>query len=104
MGDTEMAAYFIAQYVVNDVSVYGEYAAAAGPIVAAHGGEVVVFDVAAETIEGHPPGPQTVVIKFESTEQAKAWYNSSEYQNIVTKRLAATHGFSVLSQSMNAGS
>ena len=98
-----MAAYFIAQYVVNDVGLYGEYAASAGPTVAAHGGEVVVFDVAAATIEGHPPGPQTVIIKFESTEQAKAWYDSSEYQGIVNKRLAATHGFSVLSQSMNPG-
>lgn len=98
-----MAAYFIAQYVVNDVSLYGEYAAAAGPTVAAHGGEVVIFDVAAETVEGHPPGPQTVVIKFESSEQAKAWYDSSEYQGIVNKRLAASNGFAVLSQSMNPG-
>ncbi len=98
-----MAAYFIAQYVVDDTALYGEYSAAAGPTVAAHGGEVLVFDVAAETIEGKPPGPQTVVIKFESTEQAKAWYDSPEYQGIVNKRIAATQGFSVLSQSMNIG-
>ena len=98
-----MAAYFIAQYVVNDAALYGEYAAAAGPTVAAHGGEVIVFDVAAETIEGNPPGPQTVIIKFESTEQAKGWYDSNEYQGIVSKRIAASNGFLVLSQSMNPG-
>lgn len=98
-----MAAYFIAQYVVDDPALYGEYAAAAGPTVAAHGGEVLVFDVAAETIEGEPPGPQTVVIKFADTEAAKGWYESSEYQEIVGKRLSATAGFSVLSQSMNTG-
>ena len=98
-----MAAYFIAQYVVNDAALYGEYAAAAGPTVAAHGGEVIVFDVAAETIEGNPPGPQTVIIKFETTEQAKGWYDSNEYQDIVSKRIAASNGFSVLSQSMNPG-
>lgn len=98
-----MAAYFIAQYVVNDPALYQEYGAGAGPTVAAHGGEVVAFDVAAETIEGNPPGPQTVIIKFETTEQAKAWYNSDEYQAVVGKRLKATEGFAVISQSMNAG-
>ena len=50
-----MAAYFIAQYVVNDPKLYREYQAAAGPTIQASGGEVVAFDVAAETIEGTPP-------------------------------------------------
>ena len=98
-----MAAYFIAQYQVNDAALYAEYGAGAGPTVAKYGGEVLVFDVAAETMEGVSPGPQTVVIKFESTEAAKAWYESAEYQAVVGKRLSATEGFSVLSQSMNAG-
>ena len=95
-----MAVYFIAQYVVNDPALYGEYSQGAGPTLAAHGAELVAFDVAAETMEGTPPGPQTVVIKFESAEKAKAWYNSKEYQAVVGKRLAATKGFAVLSESM----
>lgn len=98
-----MAAYFVAQYVVNDPDLYREYQGGAGPTIAAAGAELVAFDVGAETIEGEPPGPQTVIIKFESTEAAKAWYNSDEYQAVVGKRLAATSGFAVISQSMNAG-
>ncbi len=98
-----MAAFFIAQYVVNDPAGYQEYQAGAGPTLAAHGGELVSFDVASETVEGSPPGPQTVIIKFETTEQAKGWYNSPDYQAVVGKRLAATEGFAVISQSMNAG-
>ncbi len=98
-----MAAFFIAQYVVNDPAGYAEYQQGAGPTLAAAGGELVSFDVAAETIEGNPPGPQTVVIKFESVEAAKAWYNSDGYQAVVGKRLAATEGFAVISQSMNVG-
>ncbi len=98
-----MAAYFIAQYVVNDPGLYGEYSTGAGPTLARYGGELVAFDAAAETVEGTPPGPQTVVIKFEDTEKAKTWYNSPEYQAVVSKRLAATEGFSVISQSMNTG-
>ena len=98
-----MAAFFIAQYVVNDADLYREYQAGAGPTIAAHGAELVAFDVAAETVEGTPPGPQTVVLKFESTEAAKAWYNSPEYQAVVGKRIQATNGFGIISQDMNAG-
>ncbi len=98
-----MSAYFIAQYVVNDPAQYAEYQGGAGPTLAAHGAELVAFDVAAETVEGQPPGPQTVIIKFESVDAAKAWYNSDAYQAVVGKRLAATEGFAVISQAMNAG-
>lgn len=98
-----MAAYFIAQYVVNDADLYKEYQAGAGPTIAAAGAELVAFDVAAETIEGEAPGPQTVILKFESTEAAKAWYGSDEYQAVVGKRLAASNGYAVISQTMNAG-
>jgi len=95
-----MAVYFIAQYVVNDPALYAEYSQGAGPTLAAHGAELVAFDVAAETVEGTPPGPQTVIIKFASAEQAKAWYNSPDYQKVVGKRLAATNGFAVISEAM----
>jgi uncharacterized protein (DUF1330 family) len=98
-----MAAYFIAQYVVKNPKLYREYQAGAGPTIQAAGGEIVSFDVAAETVEGTPPGPQTVIVKFESTEKAKAWYRSPAYQAVVGKRLAATEGFAIISQSMNFG-
>ena len=98
-----MAAYFIAQYVVRDPKLYREYQAAGAPTIAAAGGEVVAFDVAAETIEGTPPGPTTVIVRFESSEAAKAWYESPEYQAALPKRLAATEGYAILSQSMNLG-
>jgi uncharacterized protein (DUF1330 family) len=65
---------------VNDPKLYREYQAAAAPTIQASGGEVVAFDVAAETIEGTPPGPQTVIVKFESTEAAKAWYQSPGHE------------------------
>ena len=98
-----MPAYFIAQYVVNDSALYQEYAQGAGPTIAAHGGEMVSFDTAAETVEGAPPGPQTVILKFESVEKARAWYDSPEYQAVVGKRLEATDGFAIISQDMNLG-
>ena len=98
-----MAAFFVAQYTVNNPALYAEYQQGAGPTLATYGAELVSFDVGAETVEGTPPGPQTVIIKFESTDAAKAWYNSDEYQAVVGKRLEATDGFAVIAQSMNAG-
>lgn len=98
-----MAAYFIAQYTVKDPALYGEYQKGAGPTIAANGGELVVFDIAAETIEGTPPGQQTVILKFEDTAAAKKWYESPEYQAVVGKRLEATEGYAIISQSMNIG-
>jgi uncharacterized protein (DUF1330 family) len=98
-----MAAFFVAQYAVTDPDLYREYQAGAGPTIQAHGGELVSFDIAAEGVEGTAPGPQTVILKFESTEAVKAWYNSADYQAVVGKRLAASSGFAVISQSMNAG-
>ncbi len=47
-----MAAYFVAQYVVNDLALYREYQKGAGPTIQASGAELVVFDAAAETMEG----------------------------------------------------
>jgi len=98
-----MAAFFIAQYTVNNADLYAEYSAGAGPTLAQYGGELVAFDVAAEPVEGSAPGPQTVIIKFEDSDAAKTWYNSPEYQAVVNKRLEATEGYSVISQSMNVG-
>ena len=83
--------------------MYAEYQQGAGPTLAAHGAELVSFDVGAETVEGAPPGPQTVIIKFADTAAAKGWYESADYQKVVGKRLAATEGFAVISQDMNAG-
>ena len=98
-----MAAYFIAQYTIKDPTLYAEYQKGAGPTIPAHGGELITFDIAAETIEGNPPGAQTVILKFEDTAAAKSWYESAEYQAVVGKRLEATEGFAVISQSMNFG-
>jgi uncharacterized protein (DUF1330 family) len=98
-----MPAYFIAQYVVNNPDLYQEYSQGAGPTIAEFGGELLAFDVAAETVEGQPPGPQTVILKFESVEKAQEWYHSPGYQAIVEKRLAATSGFAIISKHMNFG-
>ena len=44
-----------------------------------------------------------MILKFEDKAAVKAWYDSPEYQAVVGKRLEATDGYAVISESMNVG-
>lgn len=86
-----MACYLIVNYSVENPELYGEYAKAAGP--AMKMGEVtklLAFDPKTEQLEGEGAGHQTVVVRFDSKEQAKAIIGGEAYQAIVGKRLDAT--------------
>ena len=90
-----MPAYIIANMTITDPDTFGKYAQAAGPTVAAHGGKLLVAGPSSEVIEGDP-APITVVMEFESVEKAKAWYDSSEYKEIIEMRLSSTAGWMIL--------
>ena len=86
-----MSAYLIVNYDVDDPEQYREYQG--GSVSALRIGtecEVVVFDPDSAQIEGEGAGKQTVVLKFESRDTARAIYESGEYQAIVGTRHAAT--------------
>jgi uncharacterized protein (DUF1330 family) len=92
-----MPAYLVVNYTVENPALYGEYAAGAGPAMKI-GSEcqLLALDPASDRLEGEP-GPQTVILKFDSKEKAKAIYESGEYQAVIGKRLEATAGhFAVL--------
>ena len=50
----------------------------------------------ATVLEGNPPFPRTIILKFVSQAAAKAWYQSPEYQKILPLRLQGTQGYAVL--------
>jgi len=93
-----MSAYLIINYSITDADQFGEYFALAGPALKIGTEcEAVVVDSASEQLEGESAGHQTVVLKFESKEQANAIYESGDYQAALGKRLAATSNhFAVL--------
>ena len=97
-----MAAYLIVNYSVADATKYAEYQAGAVPALKIGSEcELVVFDTESERIEGETAGHQTVVLKFESKEKARAIYESGEYQAVVGTRLGSTtNHFAVLVNSM----
>ena len=97
-----MPAYLIVNYNVEKPDLYGEYVAAAGPAMKiGEACQLIAFDAKSEQIEGESAGHQTVVLKFDSKEQAREIYESGAYQAVVGKRLEATSShFAILVDGM----
>ncbi|WP_321886169.1 DUF1330 domain-containing protein [Burkholderia cenocepacia] len=73
-----MSFYFVATYNISDRTAYEPYPALVGPLLARHGGEVLVADYGAKTLEG-TSREVCVVIRFASRETALSWYNDPDY-------------------------
>ena len=63
-----------------------EYAAGAGPTLAAAGAKVLVRGAVAETLVGDLSGDIALVIEFPDIETARSWYQSPEYQAMISTR------------------
>ena len=75
-----MAAYVIGQLDIHDPEAYREYLAGFMPSFQRHGGELLATS-RAETVvlEGTWALPRTVVMRFSSVEDARAWHSDPEY-------------------------
>ncbi|HEY8565695.1 MAG TPA: DUF1330 domain-containing protein [Beijerinckiaceae bacterium] len=80
--------YVIARVTVTNPEAYAEYVKGASEAIAKYGGKPLVRGGQVETLEGEGR-PRNVVIEFESFEQAKRYYHSSEYQAAKAKREGA---------------
>jgi len=87
-----MAGYIIAEVQVTDPERYEEYRRQVEGTIAAYGGKYLVRGGNAEALEGDAPRGRLVVLEFESYEQAKAWYDSSEYEGPKALRQATSTG------------
>jgi len=85
-----MTAYVIARVDVTDADKWMEYAAAAGPAVADHGGKYLARGGASEGLENwEDEGKRVVIIGFPDMDAARNFYNSAEYQAAKAKREGA---------------
>jgi uncharacterized protein (DUF1330 family) len=75
-------AYFFAQVQITDPEGFDEYSRAFSPTLKPFGGRVLAADDGPTQLEGEWPAGRTVLLEFESTEQAQAWYDSDAYQAI----------------------
>lgn len=93
-----MPAYVIVNFSVDNPDQYKEYSSAAGPALKiGEACQLVAFDAATDRLEGDSVGHQTVILRFDSKEEAKRIWESGDYQALVRKRHAATSNhFAVL--------
>jgi len=89
-------AYVIFSEVVKEQPPFDAYVQKALPTITKAGGKPIVFDTAPEVLEGEWRRPQTVVVEFGSVEAARDWYNSAEYQVLISERQAAADADAII--------
>ena len=82
--------YVILTEDIHDRDMMDAYGPASWPSVVEYGGKCLVANENFEVIEGEWHGTRTVVMEYESVEQARQWYTSASYQAVLPMRLAAS--------------
>ena len=85
-----MAAYIVAELEVTDPAVFDAYRKGVPATIAAYGGRYLVRGGTLESLEGGWTPKRMVVLEFPSMEQAKRWYGSPEYRELLAMRQRST--------------
>jgi uncharacterized protein (DUF1330 family) len=91
-----MPAYVIAEIEVTDPASFDEYRKGVPATIASYGGRYLARGGALESLEGGWAPKRMVLLEFPSLAQAKAWYGSSEYRDLLAMRLRSTRSKAVL--------
>jgi uncharacterized protein (DUF1330 family) len=73
--------------VTNPGPEFDEYREKVLGTIESFGGRFLVRSAEPKLLEGDHPVGRAVIIEFDSSEQAMAWYESAEYQTILPLRL-----------------
>ena len=86
-----MPGYVIADVEVTNPELFEEYRKLVPATVEAFGGRYIVRGGSSEVVEGEWTPNRTVIIEFESFEQAKAWHSSDMYAGPKQMRIDSTN-------------
>jgi uncharacterized protein (DUF1330 family) len=78
----EMVAFVIAQIKVTDPDTFQEYMDRAPATISQYGGRHIARGARTVTLQGEENTTRNGLIQFPSMEDAIAWFNSPEYQEI----------------------
>jgi uncharacterized protein (DUF1330 family) len=84
-----MPGYVVVQIEVKDPIKYEKYKELAPPSIRKYGGRYLVRGEPVETLEGKWSPKRFVILRFDSKEQAKAWWSSPEYREAKLLRQAS---------------
>lgn len=91
-----MAAYLVAELEVTDPPVFEEYRKRVAATISAHDGRYLARGGTLESLEGGWNPKRMVILEFPSLAQAKTWYGSPEYQELLKLRLRSSKSKVVL--------
>lgn len=95
-----MAAYLIAQLVIEDREEFGKYEAGFMDVFQKYGGKILAVDEDPNTLEGDWPFTRSVLLEFPSKEVASEWYHSDGYQRVSEHRRKGSKGNMVIVNGM----
>lgn len=84
----KLPAFFIAEIEVIDPEAFKLYASRVAATAARYGGKYIVRGGKTDSLEGEPP-KRIVISTWPSMDDAKRWYQSPEYSEIVSIRQRA---------------
>jgi uncharacterized protein (DUF1330 family) len=88
----KMSAYVIVRVEVTKWDKYNEYLKVGPGTVAQYSGRFIARAGEVVTLEGPEETRRLVILEFPSLAEAKAWYNSKEYQDAKKLRAGASTG------------
>ncbi|GAC1327362.1 MAG: DUF1330 domain-containing protein [Mycobacteriales bacterium] len=91
-----MAAYVVCDIEVTDPEGYQGYRALSGPAVEKYGGRYLVRGGEVDILEGEWRPSRFVIIEFDDTAAAQAWYDGPEYAAAREIRQAASKASFIL--------
>lgn len=81
-----MSVYVMATYDIVDPKGYEGYVPGVVPLLQKHGAEILAADYESQTLEGNGCGVN-VILRFESEEAARNWYDDPAYEEVKKIRL-----------------
>ncbi len=85
-----MAALIVVLLRVTDRDRFAQYGAQVGATLKPFNGQLVAAEDPAEVLEGEPPYPRVVVLRFRSKDDARAWMASPAYKKAEIDRQAGS--------------
>jgi len=82
--------YVIGQITITKPEDYPAYVAKVGPVLEKFGARFLVRGGQQQVFEADAVGERTVIVEFPSYETALEWYNSEDYAEAKSMRMAAS--------------
>lgn len=87
-----MTAYLVGELEVHDPDGYQRYASRSKAVVEKFGGRFIARGGATTPLEGNRPERRVVLVEFPNADDARRFYDSPDYQELVPIRQAASYG------------